>query len=62
MGNPVSCTTLNFKVFIIFENLFRNFERWTPSRTGFNKEKLDATLINYYHYPESFVVSENFCS
>ena len=42
--------------------LFRNFERWKPSGTGFVKEDLEATLYNYDSYPESFVVSDNFCT
>ena len=36
-------------------------ERWTLNGTGFNKEELEATLTNYNAYPESFIVSSDFC-
>ena len=59
---PSKLYNLELQSFIIFENLFSNFERWTPSETGFVKENLDATLTDYKRYPGSFVVGANFCS
>ena len=29
--------------------------------SGFRKEELDASLTDYYRYPESFLVSDEFC-
>ena len=40
---------------------FSHFEQWTINEPGFLKEELDATLSDYMHYPESFLVSANFC-
>ena len=48
--------------YLILKKNFRPFERWTPNGDGFDKEELDAKLGGYYMFPESFLVSDQFCS
>lgn len=51
--------------------LMSNFEQWTPGgkkglsewhkAADWKKETLQASLDGYVYYPESFVVSDDFC-
>lgn len=57
-----------YRTKLVFEKLnnftkfcFRYFERWTADGTKFIKEELPTNLTWYDHYPESFLVSSDFC-
>ena len=46
-------------VFLIY--FFRNFEKWTFGKNGIGEELLEVSLTGYLSYPESFLVSTDFC-